>query len=83
MASITIKQIIEGMKLSILAGEKGIVRKVSNPNLTKPGLELAGMFDFYESDRIQIIGSKESTFFHWLDKKDQEEIYTKDNLIFN
>ncbi len=72
MASITIKEVIKGLKLEILAGKKGTSRKVSNPALSKPGLEFAGMFDYYEHDRIQIIGSKESTFFHWLEKEDQE-----------
>ncbi len=71
MASIPISEIIKGLKLEILAGEKGINRKVSNPSLTKPGVELAGMFDFYENDRIQIIGSKEITFFHWLSDKNK------------
>lgn len=70
---ITITKVVEGLKLTVLAGGKGLLREVSNQNLTKPGVELAGMFDFFEHNRIQIIGSKESTFFHWLDKKDQEE----------
>ncbi len=70
--SLTIKTIIDGMRLDILAGEKGIDRTVDNPSLSKPGLELAGMFDFYEHDRIQIIGSKEGTFFHWLNENDQK-----------
>jgi len=71
MASIPISEIIKGLKLDILAGKEGINRTVSNPSLTKPGVELAGMFDFYENDRLQIIGSKESTFFHWLNDEDK------------
>lgn len=69
--SITIKQVIEALKLEVIAGHLGIDREVKNPSLSKPGLELAGMFDFYEHDRIQIIGSKEGTFFHWLNESDQ------------
>ncbi|MBN2503868.1 MAG: HPr(Ser) kinase/phosphatase [Bacilli bacterium] len=69
--SLTIQAVIDGMQLDILAGENGVDRKVNNPSLSKPGLELAGMFDFYEHDRIQIIGSKEGTFFHWLNEADQ------------
>ena len=72
MASITINEVIKGLKLEILAGKQGTSRKVSNPALSKPGLEFAGMFDYYEHDRIQIIGSKESTYFHWLEKEDQK-----------
>ena len=70
-SSITIKQVIEALKLEVIAGHLGIDREVKNPSLSKPGLELAGMFDFYEHDRIQIIGSKEGTFFHWLNESDQ------------
>ncbi len=71
LASIPISEVIKGLKLEILAGKKGVTRKVANPSLSKPGLELAGMFDFYEHDRIQVIGSKEGTFFHWLDDNDK------------
>lgn len=69
--SINIKQVIDALKLEVIAGHLGIDREVKNPSLSKPGLELAGMFDFYEHDRIQIIGSKEGTFFHWLNESDQ------------
>ncbi|MFA7075169.1 MAG: HPr(Ser) kinase/phosphatase [Candidatus Izemoplasmatales bacterium] len=73
MASLTIKEIIDGFKLDIIAGEKGINRKVSIPALVKPGIELAGLLEFYENDRIQIIGSKEATFFNSLDSGLKEE----------
>lgn len=68
---LTIKEVIIALKLEILSGEEGINRSVKNPSLSKPWLELAGLFDFYENDRIQIIGSKEGTFFHWLSETDQ------------
>jgi HPr kinase/phosphorylase len=79
MTSLTIKEVIEGFKLDIIAGHKGISRKVFIPALVKPGIELAGMLEFYENDRIQIIGSKEATFFHSLDPALQEE---RINAIF-
>jgi HPr kinase/phosphorylase len=68
---LTVRDVIAGLKLDVLAGARGVDRPVANPNLSKPGLELAGMFDFYEHDRIQIVGSKEGTFFHWLNENDQ------------
>lgn len=72
MQSISIQSVIEGLHLEILAGGNGLHREVTNPSLSKPGLELAGLFDFYEHDRIQILGSKEGAFFHWLNTSDQE-----------
>lgn len=71
MSSIRVSKIIKGLELKLMAGEAGVSRKVSVPGLSKPGLELAGMMDFYESDRIQIIGSKEAAYFHSLEKKEQ------------
>lgn len=55
----------------IVAGENGIKRVFIEPQLSRPGLELAGLFDFYEQNRIQLLGSKEGTFFSWLSKEDQ------------
>lgn len=55
----------------IVAGENGIKRAFIEPQLSRPGLELAGLFDFYEQNRIQLLGSKEGTFFSWLSKEDQ------------
>lgn len=69
--SITIEQYINALKLMIVAGENGIKRVFIEPQLSRPGLELAGLFDFYEQNRIQLLGSKEGTFFSWLSKEDQ------------
>ncbi len=88
MASLKVSKIIDGLDLKLMAGEKGINKEIHIAALAKPGLELAGMLDFYENDRIQIIGSKEAAFFHSLDKDDQrqrvEAIFKKDApaLIF-
>ncbi len=86
LTSVTIKEVIEGLKLDIYAGQEGVSRKVFNPALVKPGIELAGMLEFYENDRIQIIGSKEAAFFHSLDPEIQEEriksIFQKDAPAF-
>jgi HPr kinase/phosphorylase len=86
MTSVTIKEVIEGLRLELLAGHDGVSRKVFNPALVKPGIELAGMLEFYENDRIQIIGSKEAAFFHSLEPELQEErikaLFEKDAPAF-
>jgi HPr kinase/phosphorylase len=86
MTSVTIKEVIEGLRLELLAGHEGVSRKVFNPALVKPGIELAGMLEFYENDRIQIMGSKEAAFFHSLETELQEErikaLFEKDAPAF-
>lgn len=72
MLKLSIEEVVKALKLEVIAGESGLQRTVSNPSLSKPGLELAGLFDYYESDRIQILGSKEGAFFQWLSDSDKE-----------
>lgn len=76
---LTVSEIVKGLHLEVLAGEAGLDHEVVNPNLTKPGLELAGLFDFYEHNRIQIMGSKEGTFFHSLGADEQ---YVRSRRLF-
>lgn len=86
MPTLMVKDIIEGMKLDIYAGHNGVTRKVTVAALSKPGIELAGMMDFYENDRIQVLGSKEAAFFHSLEAENQEErvkaLFEKDAPAF-
>lgn len=58
--------------LELVSGNKGIENEIEKPQVSRPGLELAGLFEFYEFDRIQVLGSKEVTFFGWLNDSDRE-----------
>jgi HPr kinase/phosphorylase len=69
---LTAGQVVKDYKLDLISGEKGLDNIVSKPQVSRPGIELAGLFDFYEDDRIQVLGSKEVTFFGWLNQQDQE-----------
>ncbi len=68
---ITIKQLVDDYDMKVVSGGEGLSVKVENSQLTRPGLELAGLFEFFEQDRIQIFGSKEVTFFGWLNDEDK------------
>lgn len=69
---LTAGQVVKDYKLDLVSGEQGLDNVVSKPQVSRPGIELAGLFDFYEDDRIQVLGSKEVTFFGWLNEQDQE-----------
>ncbi len=70
--TLAVDALIKEFKLEVHAGENGLKDPIKNSQLTRPGIELAGLFDFFEHDRIQIFGSKEVTFFGWLSQEDQE-----------
>jgi len=67
-----VKDLVETYKMDVLTGDSGLDRLIEKSQITRPGLELAGMFDFYEDDRLQLVGSKEIAFFWWLNEKDQD-----------
>jgi len=70
--ALTVGKVIQDYKLELIAGSEGTNREVTKPQVSRPGIELAGLFDFYEHDRIQVLGSKEIAFFGWLNHQDQE-----------
>jgi len=70
--TLQVREVITDYKLELVTGEGGVTNFVTKAQVSRPGIELAGLFDFYEFDRIQIIGSKELAFFGWLDENDQE-----------
>ncbi|MCR5786345.1 MAG: HPr(Ser) kinase/phosphatase [Acholeplasmatales bacterium] len=57
-----VNKLVKDLNLTVLAGENGLNRKITDDNVTRPGLELAGFFDFFEPKRILLMGSKEASF---------------------
>ena len=78
MASITLTKIIKKMQLENLTPEvpvKGIY--ITQPDINRPALQLAGYFEHYEATRLQIIGFVEYTYMQGLSMERKNEIYEK------
>lgn len=78
MASVSLLKIIDKMKLENLTPEidlSGI--KITQPDINRPALQLAGYFEHYEASRLQIIGFVEYTYMESLSQKRKEEVYNK------
>lgn len=65
-----VKKLVNDINLKVVAGENGLTRKIVDANVTRPGLELAGFFDFFEPKRIMLMGSKESSFLKTVSHED-------------
>ncbi len=58
------------MMLSLLAGAKGLARhRIAVPDIYRPGLALAGYFNFFAYERMQILGRTELRFLDSLSAK--------------
>ncbi|KIL45299.1 HPr(Ser) kinase/phosphatase [Jeotgalibacillus soli] len=73
MVKITTKAIIEQFNLELVSGEEGIDRPVTTSDISRPGLEMAGYFNYYPARRIQLIGLSEMSFFELLSVKERKE----------
>ncbi len=62
MVKVRTKDIIEKFALELISGEEGINRPIIISDISRPGIEIAGYFDFYPANRIQLIGKTELTF---------------------
>ncbi|MEG0961972.1 MAG: HPr(Ser) kinase/phosphatase [Lachnospiraceae bacterium] len=78
MDSVSIKKIVNRMKLKILNPTVNICdQQVTMADVNRPALQLTGYFEHFESDRIQIIGMVEYTYLQKLSEIEKLNVYEK------
>ncbi|MCR5724251.1 MAG: HPr(Ser) kinase/phosphatase [Treponema sp.] len=50
------------LDLRCIAGRKGLSRELTIPDINRPGLELTGFFEAFDSARVQLFGRGESAY---------------------
>ena len=64
-----VKHLMKDLGLNIVAGKKGLENEIKAEMLSRPGVELAGFLDFFDKERLILIGSKEDHFMNLLSKE--------------
>lgn len=78
MYSVTLEELIEEFKLINLTTEVDIKdRKIENAEINRPALQLSGFFDYFDSERLQIIGIVEYTFLTKMTPEFRQETLKK------
>lgn len=62
MSYVELQKIIEKMNLDVVVEAKYPMPDITITDLNRPGLALAGFFDYFAFDRIQILGKTEISF---------------------
>jgi len=62
------------LELTLVAGRKGIKKKITHSQVQKMGLAMAGFIQFVNPERLQIIGNTEATYFKTLTPEMQEKV---------
>ena len=78
--TVTVKDLMEAMHLELLAGEGGLDKKITSDMISRPGLEFAGFYDYFDNKRMLLVGSKDATFLH---KQGEEAIRRNLDYIFS
>ncbi|MDR1951921.1 MAG: HPr(Ser) kinase/phosphatase [Elusimicrobiota bacterium] len=76
-----VKQILdekkEDLRLELIAGEKGLDRKITVSDISRPGLAFTGYFGHFPYERTQVIGKSEFTYLDSLSFERQIELLHK------
>ncbi len=75
---IKLSELVEKMDLKSLTPEVDVEdREVNVPDVNRPALQLAGFYDRFDSNRVQIIGSVEDRYVHTHTPEQRLEMYEK------
>jgi len=78
MDSFTVQELEQSREsqfgLTLMAGRKGLKRKISRPQVQKMGLALTGFVEFVNRERLQVIGKTEMVYLGTLSPDIQREV---------
>jgi len=78
MAVVELKRLIEKMHLKNLTPEIEVDDiKIRQPDINRPGMQVAGFFEHYETTRVQVIGFVEYSYMQQMEESRRVEIYEK------
>ncbi|CAG7650382.1 HPr(Ser) kinase/phosphatase [Paenibacillus allorhizosphaerae] len=70
---VKVSDLVKEFHLEVICGEEGLKRPITVADLYRPGLEMAGYFEFHPSERVQILGKTELTFFDGLSSEERTD----------
>ncbi|MDR7000705.1 HPr(Ser) kinase/phosphatase [Neobacillus niacini] len=66
MKILTVENLVQKFSLKVLTGEDQLQQPIRQSRSHRPGLEFVGHFDFFPTERVQILGRKEVNYLHKL-----------------
>ncbi|MFC0476557.1 HPr(Ser) kinase/phosphatase [Robertmurraya beringensis] len=72
MKILTVEDLVRKFSLKVLTGENKLKQQIKQSRSHRPGLEFVGHFDFFPTERVQILGRKEITYLHKLSIEERQ-----------
>lgn len=76
--NVTIKELIDELNLKNYTPEidaESII--IKHPEINRPALQLAGFFDHFDSERVQVLGNVENAYIETIDEETKKKTYDK------
>ncbi len=77
MKGVTVSKIADKMKLNVFNPEVDLKKKITRSDVNRPALQLTGFFEFFDKDRVQIIGTVEYTYLRNTTLEQKHEVYNQ------
>ena len=74
--TVTVKMLVDKLKLKVVYGnEKLLSKPITTADISRPGLEMAGYFDYYSPERLQLVGMKEWTYLKTMTANNRYSVF--------
>ena len=76
--SVPLKKIVEELGITVLRKSSDFdTRVITSANVDRPALQLAGVYNYFDPARLQVIGRVESTFLESLTEDQRRKSFNK------
>lgn len=76
--TITVKMLVDKVKLKVVYGNDELLAKeITTADISRPGLEMTGYFDYYSPERLQLLGMKEWTYLMKMTSHNRYQVLTE------
>lgn len=77
MKGVTVSKIVDKLKLNVFNPEVDLKKKITRSDVNRPALQLTGFFEFFDKDRVQIIGTVEYTYLGNITPEQKHQVYNQ------
>ncbi|KRM00199.1 HPr(Ser) kinase/phosphatase [Liquorilactobacillus satsumensis] len=76
--AVNVQSLVEATGLKVFSGGKYLkTKQIYASDISRPGLELTGYFDYYPAERIQVLGMTEISYARKMDQDKRKEVMAK------
>ena len=76
--AITVRDLIDKLRLKVVYGNESLFEKeITTADISRPGLEMTGYFDYYTPERIQLVGMKEWSYLIKMTSHNRHQVLIK------